>query len=137
MHDTLLIDQLGCIIISRTRDDAIYTEIMKKYKEIIKEACQSVYGQKSGKDTQGRMIQFPGNSSRLELFRFFILGRKNRYQRCSGAVINALGNIAANIKGDTLIMDFLIKLMELYVNIGLEVIINKNTSFLCPCPAVS
>lgn len=95
-HDTLLIDQLGCIIISRTRDDSIYTEIMKKYKEIIKEASQSVYGGK-------------GSS------------RKGRYQRCSGAVINALGNIAANIHGESLIMDFLIKLMELYVNIGLEV----------------
>ena len=41
----------------------------------------------------------------------------------SGAVINALGNIAAFIQpggNKSLMYDFLIKMLELYVNIGLE-----------------
>ena len=41
----------------------------------------------------------------------------------SGAVINALGNIAAFIQPggiQSLMYDFLIKMLELYVNIGLE-----------------
>ncbi|QQP57675.1 Uncharacterized protein FKW44_002743, partial [Caligus rogercresseyi] len=98
-QDTMLIDQMGCIAISRTSIDGIYTEIMKKFKEIIKEASQTVYG------------GYNHSSS----------DRRNKYQRCSGAVINALGNIAANIQGSLLLNDFLIRMMELYVNIGLEV----------------
>ncbi|XP_040569252.1 phosphatidylinositol 4-kinase alpha isoform X2 [Lepeophtheirus salmonis] len=98
-QDTMLIDQMGCIAISRTAIDGIYTEIMKKFKEIIKEASQTVYGGQHHSATD----------------------RRNKYQRCSGAVINALGNIAANIQGLILLNDFLIKMMELYVNIGLEV----------------
>lgn len=41
-YDPLLIDQLGCIVISRPKNDAVYTEVMKKFKEIIKEASQMV-----------------------------------------------------------------------------------------------
>jgi phosphatidylinositol 4-kinase len=53
---------------------------------------------------------------------FFTAERKNKYQLCSGAVINALANISAHIYPDPdLQMDFLLKLMELYVNMGLEV----------------
>ena len=72
---------------------------MKKFKEIIKEASQMTQG------TQMRPSE-----------------RKNKYQLCSGPVINALANISASINEDPdLMMDFLLKLMELYVNIGLEV----------------
>ncbi len=39
-YDPLLIDQLGCVVISRAKNDAIYVEVMKKFKEIIKEASQ-------------------------------------------------------------------------------------------------
>ncbi len=101
-HDTLLIDQMGCIVISRNKEDPVYTEIMKKFKEIIREASQAVYG--------ARTSSQPGD-------------RKGRYQRCSGAVINSLGNIAAFIQpggNNSLMFDFLIKMLELYVNIGLE-----------------
>ena len=101
-NDELLIDQMGCIVISRNKDDAVYMEIMKKFKEIIREASAAVYGSRP----QGH----PGD-------------RKNRYQKCSGAVINALGNIAAFIQpggNKSLMFDFLIKMLELYVNIGLE-----------------
>ena len=120
-HDTLLIDQMGCIVISRARErskgkygefggrsshdaamekDAVYTEIMKKFKEIIREASQAVYGARGQAGT-----------------------RKSKYLRCSGAVINSLGNIAAYIEpggSNSLMFDFLIKMLELYVNIGLE-----------------
>jgi hypothetical protein len=44
VYDPLIIDQLGCIIISRTKNDIIYTEIMKKFKEIIKEASTMING---------------------------------------------------------------------------------------------
>ena len=94
-HDRLLIDQMGCIVISRAKErakgkfcdgnnyihdsamekDAVYTEIMKKFKEIIREASQAVYG---GRAQTG--------------------SRKSKYLRCSGAVINSLGNIAAYIQ---------------------------------------
>lgn len=46
-YDPLLIDQLGCIVISRAKNDVIYTEIMKKFKEIIKEASAMVAGVKA------------------------------------------------------------------------------------------
>ena len=119
-HDKLLIDQMGCIVISRAKErskgracdgsnhqydsamekDAVYTEIMKKFKEIIREASQAVYGART-----------QANS------------RKSKYLRCSGAVINSLANIAAYIQpggNNSLMFDFLIKMLELYVNIGLE-----------------
>jgi phosphatidylinositol 4-kinase len=119
-HDKLLIDQMGCIVISRAKErskgkgcdgsnhpndaamekDAVYTEIMKKFKEIIREASQAVYGARSQAGS-----------------------RKSKYLRCSGAVINSLGNIAAYIQpggNNSLVFDFLIKMLELYVNIGLE-----------------
>ena len=66
---------MGCIVISRNKDDSVYTEIMKKFKEIIREASQAVYSTRSAQPND----------------------RKGRYQKCSGAVINALGNIAAFI----------------------------------------
>eukprot|EP00095_Tigriopus_kingsejongensis_P007429 maker-scaffold443_size169656-snap-gene-0.12 protein:Tk07429 transcript:maker-scaffold443_size169656-snap-gene-0.12-mRNA-1 annotation:"phosphatidylinositol 4-kinase alpha isoform x1" len=97
-YDPLLIDQMGCIVISRTKADDTYKDIMQKFKEIIKEASQMISG--VGQPTD----------------------RKNKYQLCSGSVINALANIAANIHPDVELMtDFLQKLMEMYVNIGLEV----------------
>ena len=53
---------------------------------------------------------------------FFPAERKTKYQQCSGAVINALANISAHINPDPdLQMDFLLRLMEMYVTIGLEV----------------
>ena len=118
-YDPLLIDQLGCIVISRARNDVVYQEVMKKFKEIIKEASQMVNGGRSITSECNIILTFKPFIS----WYFSPLGdRKNKYQQCSGAVINALANIAANIHPDQdLIMDFLLKLMELYVNIGLEV----------------
>ncbi len=81
-------------------------EIMKKFREIIREASQNIYA--------NRMPTGPGHAPG---------DRKSRYLKCSGAVINALGNIAAFIQpggNKSLMFDFLIKMLELYVNIGLE-----------------
>ena len=49
--------------------------------------------------------------------------RRSRYQLCSGKVINALGNIAAYIpvgRDHSVLYDFISKMLEMYVNIGLE-----------------
>ena len=51
---------------------------MKKFKEIIKDGSSAAYGAKGPHQIAG--------------------DRKSRYQKCSGAVINALGNIAAFIQ---------------------------------------
>ena len=51
---------------------------MKKFKEIIKDGSSAAYGAKQSHQIAG--------------------DRKSRYQKCSGAVINALGNIAAFIQ---------------------------------------
>ena len=53
-------------------------DIMKKFKEIIKDGSSAAYGAKGPHQIAG--------------------DRKSRYQKCSGAVINALGNIAAFIQ---------------------------------------
>jgi len=109
-HNTLLIDQMGCMLIAcKTKDDVVYVEVMKKFKEIIREACIVVH-QPNHAATSAAAAQ---NND-----------RKCKYQRCSGAVINALGNIAAYVKAggkDSIMYDFLVKILEMFVNIGLEV----------------
>ncbi len=124
-YDPLLIDQLGCIVISRSKNDLIYQEIMKKFKEIVKEASLAVNQDNCAKNVLGENI-LRISCTFYHLHFLFILSyslgaRKNKYQVCSGPVINALANIAANMYVDQdLMMDFLLKLMELYVNMGLE-----------------
>jgi len=109
VYDTLLVDQLGCIVISRGKNDLIYTEVLKKFKEIVREASlAAAAGWPAG---TGGVISTSAISE-----------RKNKYQQCSGAVVNALANISAGILLEQdLAMDFLTRLMELYVNMGLEV----------------
>ncbi len=114
-YDPLLIDQLGCIVISRAKNDVIYQEIMKKFKEIVKEASLAAVHQGGGGTGGVKAVA--------------LSERKNKYQICSGAVINALANISAHIHVDQdLMMDFLLKLMELYVNMGLEAKKNKEAA---------
>ena len=106
-HNALLIDQMGCMVIaSKGKDDVVYVEIMKKFKEIIKEACTVTSGSNKSPRTTAQD------------------DRKSKYQRCSGAVINALGNIAAYVRPggkDSIMHDFMVKILEMFVNVGLEV----------------
>ena len=98
--DRLIVDQLGCMAIARTdNEDKIYEDIMKLFSETTVEASHSVY------------------SSTGET-------RRQEYSHVSGAIINALANIAANMidttENQARMADLLVKLLELFVNLGLE-----------------
>lgn len=92
-QNVLIVDQLGCIIISRC-EPAIFEEIMKMFSRMTVQSASQAYS--SNPD------------------------QRKQYQHVSDAVVNALGNIAANIQGEAEMLDLLGKLLELFVQIGLE-----------------
>lgn len=93
-QNVLIVDQLGCIIISKC-EPQVFEEIMKMFTRVTIQATSHAY------------------STNPE--------QRKQYQQVSDAVINALGNIAANMHGETdKLLDFLIKLLEIFVQIGLE-----------------
>ncbi|KAL1122935.1 hypothetical protein AAG570_003260 [Ranatra chinensis] len=89
--DVLIVDQLGCMVIAKCEPN-VYEEIMKMFVQITVEASNAAYSNE----------------------------KTNQYKHVSGAVINALANIAANIQGETEMGELLVRLMELFVQLGLE-----------------
>ena len=49
-----------------------------------------------------------------------VLNRKLFHREASNAVINALGNVAANIQGSLELMNLLTSILELFVQLGLR-----------------
>uniref|UniRef100_A0A336N515 CSON006612 protein n=1 Tax=Culicoides sonorensis TaxID=179676 RepID=A0A336N515_CULSO len=92
-QNILIVDQLGCMIISKC-EPQIFDEIMKMFSTVIVQSASLAFNTHSNQSKQ--------------------------YNQISNAVINALGNIAANIQGEADMLDLLIKLLELFVQVGLE-----------------
>lgn len=92
-QNVLIVDQLGCIIISRC-EPQVFDEIMKMFSRVTVQAASLAY------------------TSNPE--------QRKQYHHVSDAVVNALGNIAGNIQGESEMLDLLGKLLELFVQIGLE-----------------
>ncbi|XP_055848789.1 phosphatidylinositol 4-kinase alpha isoform X1 [Episyrphus balteatus] len=92
-QNVLIVDQLGCMIISQC-EPHVFDEIMKMFSRVTVQAASLAYT--SNPD------------------------HRKQFCNVSDAVVNALGNIAANIQGDAEMLELLGKLLELFVQIGLE-----------------
>lgn len=92
-QNVLIVDQLGCIIISQC-EPTIFEEIMKMFSRVT---------------VQSASLAYTTNHD-----------QRKQYNHVSDAVVNALGNIAANIQGELEMLELLGKLLELFVQIGLE-----------------
>ncbi|CAG9769001.1 unnamed protein product [Ceutorhynchus assimilis] len=90
--DTLIVDQLGCMIIAQC-EPHVYEVVMKMFTMITVESGSSTYGNASD---------------------------KAQYRHVSRSVINALANIADNIQGEQQMNELLGRLLELFVQLGLE-----------------
>ncbi|XP_045467840.1 phosphatidylinositol 4-kinase alpha [Harmonia axyridis] len=91
--DTLIVDQLGCMIIAQS-EPHVYEVVMKMFTMITVESSSAAYGHAGSEKTQYRHVSRP--------------------------VINALANIAANIQGEQQMNELLGRLLELFVQLGLE-----------------
>ncbi|CAG0888265.1 unnamed protein product [Cyprideis torosa] len=91
--DILIVDQLGCLVIAMNKE-SVYEEIMKMFTQITVDASSSAYGVAED--------------------------RKLQYRHVSLAVNNALANIAASLQGETEMHELLGRLLELFVQLGLE-----------------
>ncbi|XP_067636083.1 phosphatidylinositol 4-kinase alpha isoform X2 [Eurosta solidaginis] len=92
-QNALIVDQLGCMIISQC-EPHVFEEIMKMFSRVTVQSASLAY------------------TSDQE--------HRKQFNNVSDAVVNALGNIAANIQGDSEMLELLGKLLELFVQIGLE-----------------
>ncbi|EDO42545.1 predicted protein [Nematostella vectensis] len=93
--DPLIVEQLGYLIL--VGSDQIYQQIMGMFMKITVDAGSLAYSRETtlNETTQG-------------------------YRHCALAVLNAYSNVAANLKGETKLQDFLVRLLELFVQLGLE-----------------
>ncbi|XP_022832167.1 phosphatidylinositol 4-kinase alpha isoform X6 [Spodoptera litura] len=89
--DTLIVDQLGCMALASPEGPA-HDEIMRMFTVITVEAASAAYHHTDD---------------------------KKQYRHVSGAVLNALANIAANVRGTTARLELLTRLLELFVQLGL------------------
>ncbi|XP_026313549.1 phosphatidylinositol 4-kinase alpha [Hyposmocoma kahamanoa] len=89
--DTLIVDQLGCMALASPKGPA-HDEIMRMFTVITVEAASAAYHHTDD---------------------------KKQYRHVSGAVLNALANIAANVRGTNARLELLTRLLELFVQLGL------------------
>ncbi|XP_046963733.1 phosphatidylinositol 4-kinase alpha isoform X2 [Vanessa cardui] len=89
--DTLIVDQLGCMALASPEGPA-HDEIMRMFTVITVEAASAAY-----QHTDDR----------------------KQYRHVSGAVLNALANIAASVRGAGARAELLTRLLELFVQLGL------------------
>ncbi|XP_042899450.1 phosphatidylinositol 4-kinase alpha isoform X2 [Parasteatoda tepidariorum] len=92
--DSLIVDQLGCMVIAKG-DLHVHEEVMKMFTMITVESS-SAYNVGS------------------------VDSRKQGYRHVSLSVINALANIAADLEGEAEQNELLVRLLELFVQLGLE-----------------
>lgn len=90
--DTLIVEQLGCMIIAQC-ESHVYEVVMKMFTMITVESSSVAYGNNTD---------------------------KGQYRHVSQPVINALANIADNIQGEQQMNELLGRLLELFVQLGLE-----------------
>ncbi|CAG7786962.1 unnamed protein product, partial [Allacma fusca] len=90
--DVLIIDQLACIVIAKCETN-VYEEVMKMFYMFTLESSLAAYSQ---------------------------VYDERKYRHTSGAVMNALANIALYLEGSALMNDLLVRLLELFVQLGLE-----------------
>lgn len=91
--DALIVDQLGCMVIANS-EPHVYEVVMKMFTMITVESSSAAYGNH-------------GND-------------RAQYRHVSRSVINALANVAANIEGEVQMNELLGRLLELFVQLGLE-----------------
>ncbi|XP_053375288.1 phosphatidylinositol 4-kinase alpha-like [Mercenaria mercenaria] len=91
--DVLIVDQLGSMIMAGCT--CIYQEVMAMFTQISILSSSPYTNSEKDEKVKG-------------------------YRQVSSAVINAFANIAANITGEDNQQDFLIRVLELFVNLGLE-----------------
>lgn len=97
--DVLIVDQLGCMVLAKS-EVHICDEIMRMFTSITVEDSSTAYSSGVGVDGQQPV--------------------KNQYRHVSQAVLNALANVANGIQGENEMNDLLVRLLELFVQLGLE-----------------
>ncbi|CAG0914490.1 unnamed protein product [Notodromas monacha] len=129
--DVLIVDQLGCLIIAKT-EGKVYEEVMQMFMQIAVDSCSGAYGGEDRKlqyrcSAVFRILFNVQNFQNLHYFmnrKFLILVNFSYcdifFRHVSLAVNNALANISASLQGEFEMMDLLVRLMELFVQLGLE-----------------